>query len=52
MALIEVQHLKKYFDVPNGTLHAVDDVSFKIEKVRRWGLLVSPDVEKPLCAVA
>ena len=22
MALIEVQHLKKYFDVPNGTLHA------------------------------
>ena len=33
MALIEVQHLKKYFDVPNGTLHAV--------------LLVSPDVENP-----
>ena len=37
MALIEVSHLKKYFDVPNGTLHAVDDVSFKIEKGTTMG---------------
>ena len=26
--LLEVQHLKKYFDTPKGVLHAVDDVSF------------------------
>ena len=30
-ALIEVQNLKKYFETPRGTLHAVDDVSFKID---------------------
>ena len=50
MALIEVQHLKKYFDVPNGTLHAVDDVSFKIEKGTASSLQLSqqrPDVENP-----
>jgi len=39
MALIEVEHLKKYFDVPNGTLHAVDDVSFKIEKGTTMGVV-------------
>lgn len=39
MALIEVQHLKKYFDVPGGTLHAVDDVSFKIEKGTTMGVV-------------
>lgn len=39
MALIEVSHLKKYFDVPNGTLHAVDDVSFKIEKGTTMGVV-------------
>ena len=30
--VIEVKNLKKYFSVPNGELHAVDDVSFKIER--------------------
>ena len=39
MALIEVEHLKKYFDAPNGTLHAVDDVSFKIEKGTTMGVV-------------
>lgn len=39
MSLIEVQHLKKYFDVPNGTLHAVDDVSFVIEKGTTMGVV-------------
>lgn len=29
--LIEVHGLKKYFSVPKGILHAVDDVSFSIE---------------------
>lgn len=39
MALIEVSHLKKYFDVPGGTLHAVDDVSFRIEKGTTMGVV-------------
>lgn len=39
MSLIEVSHLKKYFDVPNGTLHAVDDVSFRIEKGTTMGVV-------------
>lgn len=37
--LLEVQHLKKYFDTPKGTLHAVDDVSFKIEKGKTMGVV-------------
>lgn len=28
--LIQVKNLKKYFDTPNGTLHAVDDISFDL----------------------
>lgn len=39
MAFIEVEHLKKYFPSPRGTVHAVDDVSFKIEKGRTMGLV-------------
>ena len=30
--LLEVRGLKKYFAVPNGFLHAVDDVSFSIKE--------------------
>ena len=30
--ILEVKHLKKYFKTARGTLHAVDDVSFTIEK--------------------
>ena len=26
--LMEVKHLKKYFETPKGMLHAVDDVTF------------------------
>ena len=38
MALIhEVQHSKNILTFQMEPLHAVDDVSFKIEKVRRWG---------------
>ena len=29
--LLEVDHLKKYFMVPDGMLHAVDDVSFTLD---------------------
>lgn len=37
--LIECKHLKKYFDVPNGKLHAVDDVSFALEKGKTLGVV-------------
>ena len=37
--MIEVKHLKKYFDTPKGTLHAVDDISFKIEKGKTMGVV-------------
>jgi len=38
--LLEVEHLKKYFDVKGkGTLHAVDDVSFYIDKGETLGLV-------------
>lgn len=37
--VIEVKNLKKYFSVPNGELHAVDDVSFKIEKGTTMGIV-------------
>ncbi len=36
---IEVKNLKKYFDSPSGMLHAVDDVSFKIEKGTTMGVV-------------
>ena len=39
MALLEVNHLKKYFDVAAGTNHAVDDVTFKIEKGHTMGVV-------------
>lgn len=33
--LMEVKHLKKYFETPKGMLHAVDDVTFSIGKDRK-----------------
>lgn len=40
MSLLEVRNLKKYFPVPGGaTLHAVDDVSFDIEKGTTLGVV-------------
>lgn len=38
-ALIEVRNLKKYFQTSRGDLHAVDDVSFTIEKGRTLGVV-------------
>ena len=38
MPLIEVRNLKKYFSTPNGMLHAVDDVSFTIERGKTIGI--------------
>ena len=37
--VIEVQHLKKYFNTPRGQLHAVDDVTFTIEKGKTLGVV-------------
>ncbi len=37
--LIEVRNLKKYFHTPKGTLHAVDDVTLKIEKGKTLGIV-------------
>ena len=37
--LLEVKHLKKYFSVAAGTLHAVDDVSFTIEEGKTLGVV-------------
>ena len=39
MSQIEIRHLKKYFPVAEGTLHAVDDVSFNIEKGETMGIV-------------
>lgn len=38
-ALIEAKNLKKYFDTAHGKLHAVDDVSFTIEKGTTMGVV-------------
>ena len=37
--LIEVKHLTKYFETKSGLLHAVDDVSFTIEKGKTLGVV-------------
>lgn len=36
---LEVNNLKKYFKTPKGLLHAVDDISFSIEKGKTLGLV-------------
>ncbi|MDO4267987.1 MAG: ABC transporter ATP-binding protein [Eubacteriales bacterium] len=38
-AILEVKNLKKYFNTPGGVLHAVDDVSFTLEKGRILGVV-------------
>ena len=43
--ILEVKHLKKYFKTARGTLHAVDDVSFTIEKGKTLGIVGESDVE-------
>ncbi len=37
--LLKVEHLKKYFNVPAGINHAVDDVSFEIQKGETMGVV-------------
>lgn len=38
-ALIKVEHLKKYYNVPAGINHAVDDVTFEIKKGETMGVV-------------
>ena len=37
--ILEVKNLKKYFDTPRGKLHAVDNVSFSIERGKTLGIV-------------
>jgi peptide/nickel transport system ATP-binding protein len=37
--LLTVDHLKKYFKTPNGMLHAVDDVSFSLDRGKTLGVV-------------
>ena len=37
--LLDVRNLKKYFSTPKGMLHAVDDVTFTIEKGKTLGVV-------------
>ena len=37
--LLQVENLKKYFEVPQGYLHAVDDVSFSINRGETLGVV-------------
>lgn len=37
--ILEVKNLKKYFKTARGTLHAVDDVSFTIERGKTLGIV-------------
>ena len=37
--ILEVRNLKKYFKTARGMLHAVDDVSFSIEKGHTLGIV-------------
>ncbi len=37
--LMEVKHLKKYFETPKGMLHAVDDVTFSIGRGKTMGVV-------------
>lgn len=37
--ILEVKNLKKYFSSPKGELHAVDDISFKIEEGKTLGVV-------------
>lgn len=37
--LLEVNHLKKYFNTPKGLLHAVDDITFTLDSGKTLGIV-------------
>jgi len=37
--ILEIEHLKKYFDVSAGTVHAVDDISMRIRYGKTMGIV-------------
>jgi len=37
--MLEVRNLKKYFKTIRGTVHAVDDVSFTVERGKTLGIV-------------
>lgn len=37
--ILKVEHLKKYFNTPSGTLHAVDDVTFTLNRGKTLGVV-------------
>lgn len=39
MPILEVKHLKKYFNTPRGMLHAVDDITFSIDEGKTLGVV-------------
>ena len=45
--LLEVKNLKKYFKTPGGMLHAVDDVSFRIQRGRTLGAVENQRLDAP-----
>ena len=45
--IVEIKHLKKYFKSPRGTVHAVDDVTFSIEKGKTMGIVGESGCGKP-----
>lgn len=47
--LVDVKHLKKYFNVKDGILKAVDDVSFNIYKGETLGLVGESGCGKTTC---
>ncbi len=38
-AMLQVNHLKKYFKTAKGQLHAVDDISFSLEHGKTLGVV-------------
>ena len=37
--MMDIRHLKKYFNTPAGKLHAVDDVSVSLERGKTLGVV-------------
>ena len=37
--ILEVKELKKYFQTPKGTLHAVDGINFSLERGKTLGIV-------------